>query len=36
MGYFDFMGEWWFWVSIIALAVLIGLLMYVRSNREED
>jgi ABC-type phosphate transport system permease subunit len=32
----DLAGTWWLWVLLIALVALIGVLFYVRSQKDED
>jgi hypothetical protein len=32
----DLAGTWWLWLLLIALVALIGVLFYVRNQKEED
>src|SRR5262245_58650387 len=32
----DLFKEWWFWLGILAIAGLVGVLIYLRNHRPED
>lgn len=32
----DLFSAWWFWVGLLAIAGLVGVLIYLRNHRPED